>query len=158
MDSGYIQREYAAIYLIQEADEIAIIETGTFHSIPNVLALMSDLGVSNDQVKYVIPTHIHLDHAGGVSAMMDLFEQARLIVHPRGARHMIDPSRLVAGSMAVYGEEPFKRLYGEINPVDESRVDIANDLDVYSLAGRDLVFIDTPGHARHHFCIYDAKS
>lgn len=158
IDSGYIRHEYAAIYLLQEADEVAIIETGTFHSIPNVLALMSDLGISNDQIKYVIPTHIHLDHAGGVSVMMDLFEQARLIVHPRGARHMIDPSRLVAGSMAVYGEEPFKRLYGEIKPVDEARVDIANDLDVYSLAGRELVFVDTPGHAKHHFCIYDAKS
>lgn len=158
IDSGYIQPEYAAIYLIREADEIAIIETGTFHSIPNVLALMADLGIDKKQIKYVIPTHIHLDHAGGVSAMMDLFEQARLIVHPRGARHMIDPSRLVAGSIAVYGEEPFKRLYGEIKPVDEARVDIASDLDIYSLAGRELVFIDTPGHAKHHFCIYDAKS
>lgn len=158
VDSGYIQPKFAAIYLIREADEVAIIETGTFQSIPNVLALMADLGISNDQIKYVIPTHIHLDHAGGVSAMMDLFEQARLIVHPRGARHMIDPTRLVAGSMAVYGEEPFKQLYGEIKPVDETRVDIANDLDVYSLVERELVFIDTPGHAKHHFCIYDEKS
>jgi len=158
IDSGYIQKQYAAIYLIQQDDEVAIIETGTFHSMPNVLATLSELGIAPEQVKYVIPTHIHLDHAGGVSAMMECFTQARLIIHPRGARHMIDPTRLVEGSIAVYGEEAFHRLYGEIKPVDEDRVDIASDLDVFSLAGRKLLFIDTPGHAKHHFCIYDEMS
>ena len=158
IDSGYVDNEYAAIYLIQEGDDVAIIETGTFHTIPNVLDVLSELDIKHSQIKYVIPTHIHLDHAGGASGMMALFDQARLIIHPRGARHMIDPSRLVAGSEAVYGEETFKRLYGEIKPIDEKRVDIANDLDVFALGNRELVFIDTPGHAKHHFCIYDAQS
>lgn len=158
IDSGYVDNEYAAIYLIQEGDDVAIIETGTFHTIPNVLDVLSELDIKHSQIKYVIPTHIHLDHAGGASGMMALFKQSRLIIHPRGARHMIDPSRLVAGSEAVYGEETFKRLYGEIKPIDEKRVDIANDLDVFALGNRELVFIDTPGHAKHHFCIYDAQS
>jgi len=158
IDSGYVENEFAAIYLMREGDEVAIIETGTFNTIPRVLEVLAELGIEHSQVKYVIPTHIHLDHAGGASGMMAMFTQARLIVHPRGARHMIDPSRLVAGSEAVYGKETFKRLYGEISPIDEGRVDIANDLDVFQLANRKLLFIDTPGHAKHHFCIYDETS
>jgi len=158
IDSGYIQKQYAAIYLIQESDEIAIVDTGTFHSIPNVLATLTELDIAPEQVKYVIPTHIHLDHAGGASSMLEVFTQARLIIHPRGARHMIDPSRLIAGSISVYGEAVFHRLYGEIKPISEDRVDIANDSDIYSLADRKLLFINTPGHAKHHFCIYDEIS
>ena len=158
IDSGYVQSEYAAIYLLKEGDEVAIIETGTFHTIPRVLEVLSGLDIKHSQVKFVIPTHIHLDHAGGASGMMELFTQARLLIHPRGARHMIDPSRLIAGSEAVYGRGTFKRLYGDIKAIDEDRIDIANDLDVYSLGNRELVFIDTPGHAKHHFCIYDANS
>ena len=158
IDSGYVDNEYAAIYLIQQGDEVAIIETGTFRTIPHVLAVLSELGIKHSQIKYVIPTHIHLDHAGGASGMMALFKQARLIIHPRGARHMIDPSRLIAGSKVVYGKEAFNRLYGEIKAINEQRVDIADDLDVYAIGDRELVFIDTPGHAKHHFCIYDAQS
>ena len=158
IDSGYIQNEFAAIYLLRQNDEVALIETGTFHSIPNVLSVMSNLGIEQSQIKYIIPTHIHLDHAGGVSGMMDLFTQARLIVHPRGARHMINPSRLIAGSIAVYGKDAFHRLYGEIKAVDENRVDIAEDMDCYYLGHRELLFLDTPGHAKHHFCIYDEMS
>lgn len=158
IDSGYVQNQYCAIYLLKEGDEVAIIETGTNHTIDRVLAVLADLAINRDQVKYVIPTHIHLDHVGGASGMMALFNQARLIIHPRGARHVIDPSRLIEGSISVYGEALFKRLYGDIKAIDESRVDIASDLETFSLGNRGLVFIDTPGHARHHFCIYDAKS
>ena len=158
IDSGYTQDQYCAIYLLKEADEVAIIETGTNHTVDRVLSVLSELNIDIQQVKYVIPTHIHLDHVGGAAKMMNLFPQARLIIHPRGARHVIDPTRLVEGSISVYGEALFKRLYGDIKPIEENRVDIAEDLDVYALAQRELVFIDTPGHARHHFCIYDAKS
>ncbi|MCP3687121.1 MAG: MBL fold metallo-hydrolase [Gammaproteobacteria bacterium] len=158
VDSGYEQREYAAIYLLREGDEVAIIETATQHSIPRLLKVLSDLKISHQQIKYVIATHIHLDHAGGVSAMMAMFDQARLIAHPRGVKHMLDPEKLIKGSIEVYGEQTFRRLYGDIKPVDESRVDVAEDGDKFMLAGRELVFLDTPGHARHHFCIYDAKS
>lgn len=158
IDSGYMQDQFCAIYLVKEGDEVAIIETGTNHTVDRVLSVLSALGIDNQQIKYVIPTHIHLDHVGGASAMMNLFPQARLIIHPRGARHVIDPAKLVAGSIAVYGEDLFNRLYGEIRPIDENRIDIAGDLDVYKLGQRELLFIDTPGHARHHFCVYDAKS
>ena len=158
VDAAHMRDELASIYILQQDDEVAIIDTGTQYSVENVRATLAQLNIDNNQIKYVIPTHIHLDHAGGASAMMQIFEQARLIVHPRGARHMIDPARLIEGSMAVYGEALFRKLYGEITPIDKTRVDIAEDLDRYYLGARALVFIDTPGHARHHFCIIDDQS
>ena len=158
IDALYVQPQVASIYLLREADEIAIIETGTYHSVDNVLATLKDLGISNSQVRYVIPTHVHLDHAGGAGEMMKHFESASLIIHPRGAAHMINPEKLIAGTIGVYGEETFKRLYGAIEPIDEERVIVAEDRAVFELNNRQLVFFDTQGHARHHFCIYDAQS
>ena len=158
IDALYVKPQVASIYLLLDGDEAAIVETGTSHSLNNVRATLDQLGVDVSQVKYVIPTHVHLDHAGGAGAMMAAFGNARLIVHPRGAPHMIDPGRLIAGTIGVYGEEKFRHLYGEIEPIEESRVIVADDMARYSVGQRELVFIDTPGHARHHFCIFDAKS
>ncbi len=158
IDALYVKPDVASIYLLREADEVAIIETGTFHSMANVLATLADLGIADSQVRYVIPTHVHLDHAGGAGAMMQRFQQASLIIHPRGARHMTDPQKLIESTIAVYGPEVFERLYGRIEPIPEERVIVAQDLDRFSLDSRELLFIDTPGHARHHFCIYDKTS
>ena len=158
IDALYVKPQVASIYLLQAADEVAIIETGTYHSVANVLATLDDLEIAKSQVRYVIPTHVHLDHAGGASEMMKQFDQASLIIHPRGAQHMIDPQRLIAGTIGVYGEEKFNRLYGNIEPIPEARVIIAPDLARFEVGNRELVFFDTPGHARHHFCIYDQVS
>ena len=158
LDAFYIRENFAAFYLVREGDEVAIVETGTCHSVTNLQETMAALRISAAQIKYIIPTHIHLDHAGGAGTMMEMFPQAKLIIHPRGARHMIDPRKLIEGSIAVYGEKQFHELYGEIKPIEESRVQIASDLDCFYLQQRELLFIDTPGHARHHFCIYDARS
>jgi glyoxylase-like metal-dependent hydrolase (beta-lactamase superfamily II) len=158
IDALYVQPQVASIYLLREADEVAIIETGTYHSVDNVLATLEDLGISKSQVKYVIPTHVHLDHAGGAGEMMKHFASASLIIHPRGAAHMINPEKLIAGTIGVYGEATFKRLYGTIEPIDKDRVIVADDGAIFELNNRQLVFFDTQGHARHHFCIYDAHS
>jgi len=158
IDALYVQPRVASIYLLREGDEVAIIETGTYHSVSNVLATLETLGLARSQVKYVIPTHVHLDHAGGAGAMMRHFDQAMLIIHPRGAVHMIDPQKLVSGTIAVYGEEKFTQLYGSIEPIAENRIIVAEDQAQFSLGQRELVFFDTPGHARHHFCIYDQSS
>ena len=158
VDALYVKPDVASIYLLQAADEVAIIETGTYHSMPNVLATMATLGIVESQVKYIIPTHVHLDHAGGAGVLMQQFQQASLIIHPRGARHMIDPQKLIESTIAVYGQEVFERLYGRIEPVPEERVIVAQNFDRFSLDSRELLFIDTPGHARHHFCIYDETS
>lgn len=158
IDALYIKPRVAAIYLLRAGDEVAIVETGTYHSVANVLATLQALDIDRAQVKYVIPTHVHLDHAGGAGEMMRQFGDASLIIHPRGAAHMIDPSRLIEGTIGVYGEQRFQRLYGSIEPIPQDRVIVAEDEASYRLAQRELIFIDTPGHARHHFCIVDALS
>jgi len=158
IDALYVKPQVASIYLLRQADEVAIIETGTYYSVANVLATLAELNIAKSRVKYVIPTHVHLDHAGGASEMMKHFDQAKLIIHPRGARHMIDPQKLIAGTIGVYGEEKFNRLYGNIEPIPGARIIVAQDLEHFDVGGRELVFFDTPGHARHHFCIYDQVS
>jgi glyoxylase-like metal-dependent hydrolase (beta-lactamase superfamily II) len=105
-----------------------------------------------------MPTHIHLDHAGGAGRLMQQLPNARMVVHARGARHMVDPSQLIAGVRAVYGEAAVRRDYGELVPVPAQRVLPAAEGMVVELAGRPLRLLDTPGHARHHLCIWDEAS
>ena len=155
VDSGYYSQDFAAIYLLRQNSKVAIIETGTNYSVPVVENALMKSGLTLLDVSYIIPTHVHLDHAGGAGELMRQCVNARLVVHPRGARHLIDPSKLVAGAMAVYGEEKFKEYYGEIIPIDANRVTEADDNFILDFDGRELRFIDTPGHARHHFCIWD---
>lgn len=158
IDTAMVHEELAACYLMEEAGQCAIIETGTHNTVPIILALLDKKGIDRSAVKYVIPTHVHLDHAGGVGGLMQALPEATLLIHPRGARHMINPSKLKAGATAVYGEEQFAEVYGDVIPVDEGRVRIMDDGDSVMLAERQLVFYDTPGHARHHFCVYDPQS
>ena len=158
VDAEYGQPGVAAIYIMEDAGEVAIIETGTNHSAPLVEKALTERGLSFEQVRYIIPTHVHLDHAGGAGKLMRLCKSATLIAHPFGARHLIDPGKLEAGTIAVYGEDKFRQLYGKIHPVDSQRVIQADDGFSINLNERVLSFIDTPGHARHHFCIYDKTS
>lgn len=158
IDAGYIHPGVASFYLLIAVSEAAFIDTGTTRSLPRALAALQEQGLTAMDVRYVIPTHVHLDHAGGAGAMMRAFPRATLIVHPLGARHMIDPSRLVAGTNAVYGEEQARELYGEIVPVPRQRVVTVSDNETVDFNGQMLRFIDTPGHARHHFCVLDETS
>nr|AAR38150.1 metallo-beta-lactamase family protein, putative [uncultured marine bacterium 578] len=158
IDSGYFSKDFAAIYLLRQGNEVAIIETGNKYSATNVQKALKMDGLSFSDVAYIIPTHVHLDHAGGAGELMNRCQNAQLIVHPRGARHMINPSKLIEGAMAVYGEENFNKLYGEIIPIDSSRVIEADDKFILDFEGRELKFIDTPGHARHHFCVWDKQT
>lgn len=157
-DAGYVRPILAAIHMIVEKGRVAIIDTGSNDSLPNALEALKRRGLSEEAVDYVMLTHIHLDHAGGAGAMMRAFPNARLVVHPRGARHMAEPSKLVAGVCAVYGKEYVDRVYGEIFPIPAERIIEAPHQHVVSLAGRELLCLDTPGHARHHMCIVDRKT
>lgn len=158
IDSGYYRPGLAAIHLIVEGSVAALVDTGTFFSVPRVMEVLCQKNISPEDVSYVFLTHIHLDHAGGAGEFMCRFPNAELVVHPRAVRHMVDPSRLIKSTIAVYGEEKFRRMYGEIRPVDASRIVEAADNFQIKMNGRTLFFIDTPGHARHHFCIFDEKS
>jgi len=158
IETGLYRDGLAACYLIRERDRLACIDTGTAHTVPGLLGAIADLGLTPEQVDYVIPTHVHLDHAGGAGALMAVCPNATLVAHPKAAPHLIDPSRLIAGATAVYGEAAFARDFGELVPVPETRVIAAADEQTFDLAGRRLTFIDTPGHANHHGCIVDAGS
>ena len=158
IDSGYHRPMLDAIHLMVEGDRAAIIDTGTNRSVPLVLEAMRQKGLRPEQVEYVILTHIHLDHAGGAGAFMRAFPNATLTVHPRGARHMADPARLIAGTVAVYGEGPTRAMYGDILPVPLARILETPHASSIRLAGRELQFLDTPGHARHHVAIRDTRS
>lgn len=158
IETGLYRPGLAACYLIRAGDRLACVETGTAHSVPRILAVVSALGLTPEAVAYVIPTHVHLDHAGGAGDLMARCPEARLVIHPKGADHMIDPSKLVAGATAVYGEENFARHFGALAPIPAERVIVAEDSMTIDLAGRPLTFIDTPGHANHHGCLFDART
>lgn len=158
LDAEYIAPGIAALYLLQQGDQVAVVETGTAKSVPAVIDELERRGLDADSVAYVIPTHVHLDHAGGAGELMHRCPNAMLVVHPFGARHMIDPSKLAAGTIAVYGEDKFHQYYGELKPVPAERVIEAPDNFELDFNGRVLRFLDTPGHARHHFCVYDETS
>ena len=157
IDTDYVRPRLAASHLVVDDGRAAFVDTGTTHSVPNLLAALAHKGIDRAQVDWVLATHVHLDHAGGAGALMRELPNARCAVHPRGARHLVEPSRLIAGSIAVYGEERYRKLYGEIVPIDVSRVFQPEDGATITLGKRSLEFIHTPGHALHHYCIVDRE-
>lgn len=157
LDAGYLRPQLAALYLIVERGRVAVVDTATNACLPRVLAALQALDLSPASVDYVVPTHVHLDHAGGAGVMMQIFSEARLVVHSRGARHMADPTALFAAVRAVYGEAKAHRLYGEPLPVPPDRIIAATDGHTLDLGGRALICLDTPGHARHHLSLLDVR-
>jgi glyoxylase-like metal-dependent hydrolase (beta-lactamase superfamily II) len=156
IDCDYVRPRLAASHLVVDGGRAAFVDTGTTRSLPNLLHALDMKGIDRKDVDWVLTTHVHLDHAGGAGALMQALPNARCAVHPRGARHLVDPGKLIAGSIAVYGEERYRALYHEIVPIEESRVFVAEDGARIRLGGRELELIHTPGHALHHYCIVDA--
>ncbi len=158
IDTGFFRPQFDASHLIVESGRAAFVDTGTNYSVPRLLAELQAKRLPVEAVDYVILTHVHLDHAGGAGLLMQQLPNARAVLHPRGVRHMVDPSALIAGATAVYGAEDVRRNYGELVPIAAERIITANDNHRIDLAGRELLCIDTPGHARHHICIWDQRS
>lgn len=158
VDTGFVRPRFDASYLIVENGRAAFVDTGPNNAVPRLLAALRTQGLEPGDVDYVIPTHVHLDHAGGAGLLMQQVPNAKLLIHPRGARHMIDPTALMEGVRAVYGREVADRDYGELVPVPEQRVVTTSEGMVVELAGRPLRFMDTPGHAKHHHCLWDEAS
>lgn len=158
IDTGFVRPGFDAAYLIVERGRAAFVDVGVNAGVPRLLAALAAQGLGPEAVDFVIPTHVHLDHAGACGLLMQQLPRATLWVHPRGARHLIDPRALVAGATAVYGEAAMAEAYGEILPVPAERLREAPDGTVLDLAGRPLRLVDTPGHARHHLAVWDARS
>jgi glyoxylase-like metal-dependent hydrolase (beta-lactamase superfamily II) len=158
IDTGYVRPRFDASHLVVEDGRGAFVDVGTGPSVPILLGALEAKGLPPEAVDFVVVTHVHLDHAGGAGELMRRLPCARLVVHPRGARHMIDPAKLWAGASAVFGADFVRQSYGEPVPVDPSRIVEAGDGFTLELGGRPLRFLDTPGHARHHFCVWDETS
>jgi glyoxylase-like metal-dependent hydrolase (beta-lactamase superfamily II) len=158
IDTGFVRPHFDAAYLLVEHGRGAFIDCGTHFAVPRMLAALDDAGITAADVDWLILTHVHLDHAGGAGELIAQLPNAQLVVHPRGARHMIDPSILWAGASAVYGKAVMEETYGRLRPVPAERVIEASDGHVVELAGRSLRCIDTPGHARHHLTVHDHRA
>ena len=144
-------------YVIQD-DKTTIIETSASPSIPHLLKGLEDLHIDPKDIEYIIVTHIHLDHAGGAGLLLKDCPNAKVVVHPRGYRHLVNPSKLIAGAKAVYGDD-FDRLFDPIIPIPEDKLIVKEDKETLQIGkNTTLTFYDTPGHSKHHFSIYDPVS
>lgn len=159
IDCEYLDHPgFAAAYLVLEGERAAFVETNTNRAVPRLLGALRAHGRDGGDVELVVITHVHLDHAGGASALMEACPNATLLAHPKAARHVIDPSKLIASARDVYGAEAFEAMYGEIRPVPAERVRVMEDGDSVTLGGRTLTFLHTRGHADHHACVLDSGS
>ena len=132
-----------------------LVETGSQSSVPTLLAALEDLGVGPGDLAGVVVTHIHLDHAGGAGDVARAFPNATVYVHEKGARHLADPSRLVASAERVYGDL-LDSLYGRLDPTPAERIRVLYDGDAVEIGpARALTAVDSPGHAKHHLGLHD---
>lgn len=158
IDCHYYTNEFAASYLVQEGEEALFVDNNTNSAIPYLLNALSDKGISKNKVKYLIITHIHLDHAGATSRLILEFPNATVLAHPKAAPHLINPKRIIESASMVYGKENFIKMYGEILEISSERIRIMNDGEILKFGSRELTFIYTRGHANHHFVILDSKT
>ena len=158
IDTDHIRPLFDASHLIVENGRAAFVDTGANESVPLLLAALQEHNLDNADIDFVFLTHVHLDHAGGAGLLMQSLPNARAVLHPRGAPHMIDPAKLIRGAQAVYGKEKFAQQYGEIVPIDEDRIVVVADDAEISLGGRAMRCLYTEGHARHHYVLSDPAS
>jgi glyoxylase-like metal-dependent hydrolase (beta-lactamase superfamily II) len=158
IDTEHVRPRMDASHLVVDAGRAAFVDAGTSRSVPNLLAALAAQDLDADAVDYLILTHIHLDHAGGAGTLVAALPRAQVLVHPRGASHIIDPTLLVAATKAVYGEARFVEEYGDILSIPGHRVAAVEDGSRIKLGRRTLEFIYTPGHALHHVSIVDRET
>jgi glyoxylase-like metal-dependent hydrolase (beta-lactamase superfamily II) len=148
---------FTAGYLIEGPSPV-LVETGSQSSVPVLLAALEEHGVRPGDLAGVAVTHIHLDHAGGVGDVARAFPKATVYVHEKGARHLVDPSRLVNSAAMVYGDL-LDSLYGRIDPTPADRLHVLADGEAIQIGpGRSLTTIDSPGHAKHHLALHDSET
>ena len=157
-DANYIRKRFAAIHFINQNNKILIVDTATNHSAKKFLNALHSMNISPESVEWIVLTHVHLDHAGGAGLLMKMCPNARLAVHHRGVRHMVNPEKLWASVISVYGKQEAENQYGKLIPVDENRVIAVGEGEVICFQNRKLQIFDAPGHANHHIVIFDEES
>lgn len=158
IDTGLIRPGFTASHLLVEDGQAAFVDVGPAATIGVLLEVLRQKQIPPENVRYVMVTHVHLDHAGGAGTLVRELPNAQVVVHPRGARHLIAPEKLIAGATTVYGAEIMRNLFGEMIPIPEARVLQAGHQFSLDLNGRRLLVLDTPGHARHHYGVFDERS
>lgn len=141
------------VYIIREPQGV-LLEPGPSATVSTIQQALAQLGMKD--LSYIIPTHIHMDHAGGAGELAELYPRSKVIVHPRGLKHAVDPSRLIESVKMVWGDN-FEDHFGPIVPVAESQIKAVDDGETITVDGRELQFIHAPGHAPHHIVIFDRK-
>ena len=157
-DANYFRKNFAAIHFVNQDNKILIVDTATNHSAKRFLKTLQNMSISPESVEWIVLTHVHLDHAGGAGLLMKMCPNAQLAVHPRGVRHMVNPEKLWASVISVYGEKEAENQYGQLIPVDENRVVAVGEGEVIRFQNRRLQIFDAPGHANHHIVIFDEES
>ncbi len=147
--------EFGGVYLLEGRDpgERALVETGTSHTVGEVLRALRTLGVEPASLRYLMVTHIHLDHAGGAGFLLDRFPGAQVVVHERGVKHLADPTRLIESAAVALGGAASS--YGTLKPIPPHRLVPVKGGEVFVVGGREVEVVYTPGHARHHVCYLD---
>jgi glyoxylase-like metal-dependent hydrolase (beta-lactamase superfamily II) len=158
IDCHYLRPRFAAAFLVVEQGRAAFIDNNTSLALPYLLEALKAQNLKPEAVDYLIVTHAHLDHAGGTSALLNICKNAQVLAHPKAARTLIHPERLIQSAKKVYGEDKFHALYGEISPIPESRVRAVQNGETIAFGERTLSFVYTLGHASHHVCVHDSKS
>ena len=158
VDTDYVRPTLDASHLIIESGRAAFVDTGTNKSVPLLLDALQQENIDAADVDYVFLTHVHLDHAGGAGELLTHLPNAKAVVHPRGARHLREPEKLIQGTIAVYGQQRFDEIYGGVTAISADRMIVVDDLQQFELAGRSLQCFFTEGHARHHYCLWDPAS
>jgi len=158
IDLGFVRPGFTASHLLVENGQAALVDVGPTATLPVLFEVLQQKQIRREDVRYVIVTHVHLDHAGGAGNLLRELPNAQLVVHPNGARHLIAPQRLIAGATAVYGADVMNTVFGEMLPVPENRIIQTEHEGVLELNGRRLLFLHTAGHARHHICVVDERS
>ena len=158
VDTHYVRPGLDASHIVTNGIHTAFVDTGPTSAVPHLIRALDELDIAPENVDLILLTHIHLDHAGGAGVLLRSLPNARVVVHPRGARHLVDPSRLIEGSIAVFGRESFDELYGEIAPIPQERLIVAEDGMIVRLGSREFEIVHTPGHALHHYCLVDRSA
>jgi glyoxylase-like metal-dependent hydrolase (beta-lactamase superfamily II) len=149
--------KFIGSYVLKGEKVTAIVETGPTCSVPNLLSGLREIGIENDDVDYVMVTHIHIDHAGGAGTLLAHLPKAKLVVHPKGAAHMINPDKLWEASKQVLGRVAI--AYEKIEPVPQNRVITPADGETFELGGSlQVKVLETLGHASHHLGYFENET
>lgn len=158
VDAEYVRPGFASVHVLERGGRVAIVDTGANSAVSLVLRALTSLGLEPGAVDLLFLTHVHLDHAGGAGLLLQHLPRAKVVVHPRGAPHLVDPSRLEAATIAVYGEHAYQQLYGKLVPIPADRVATTRDGERLTLGGAELTILHTPGHAMHHQVLFDPEA